>query len=216
MADSFTGEAITHGHKAGLMLATHESLFERHTAAAITSLLETLRRVATRVDMDDKALYKLLEQLSEIEGRAGNMRGIMFELLAAYIDAREYGGRIDLRVIHTHRKTGKKAEIDVICATSSTVYAIECKVKVAGGTVSVREVEHWLNRLPIMRDYVAHRMDLRECDQTYALWTTGEFESDALAKLTHEQQQRTMRRIEWKDGQGCTRSSFATQAQGNR
>ena len=63
------------------MLATHESLFGRHTAAAITSLLDTLRRVATRVDMDDNSLYKLLEQLSEIEGRAGNMRGIMFELL---------------------------------------------------------------------------------------------------------------------------------------
>ena len=43
-------------------------------------------------------------------------------------------------------------------------------------------------------------MDLRECDQTYAFWTTGEFESDALAKLTHEKQQRTTRPIEWKDG----------------
>ena len=201
MADSFTGEAITEGHKAGLMLATHKSLFGRHTASAITSLMETLKRVATHVDMDDKALYKLLEQLSEIEGRAGNMRGIMFELLAAYIAAREYGGGIDLRVLHTHRKTGKQAEIDVFCATSrNAVYAIECKGKVPGGTVSLREVKHWLRKLPIMRDYVANRPDLRERDQTYAFWTTGTFESDALAKLACEQQQRTKRPIEWKDG----------------
>ena len=71
MADSFTGEALTEGHKAGLMMVTHESLFGRHTASAITNLMGTLRRVATNVEVDGESLYKLLDQLSEIEGRAG-------------------------------------------------------------------------------------------------------------------------------------------------
>ena len=202
MAESFTGQAMTDGHKAGLILATHESLFGRHTALAITNLMATLVKVATNVAVDDECLSKLLNQLSEIEGRAGNMRGIIFELLVAYIATRKYGGIIDLRVLYTHHENGNKTDIDVFCvADRNAVYMIECKGKTPGGTVSLEEVEHWLSKLPIMRDYVANRPDLREYDQTYAFWTTGTFEPDALAKLTYEQQQRTRRPIEWKDGE---------------
>ena len=201
MADSFTGKAMTAGHKAGLMLATHGSLFGRHTALAINNLMETLVKVATNVAVDEGSLYRLLNQLSEIEGRASHMRGIIFELLTAYVATREYGGRIDLRVLHTHRETGAKAEIDVFCVTNrNAVYLIECKSRIPGGTVSLDEVERWLSRLPIMRDYVASRADLRECDQTYAFWTTGTFQPEALEKLMEERQQRTKRPIEWKDG----------------
>lgn len=201
IADSFTSEAMTEGHKAGLMLATHETLFGRHTAAAITSLMETLSRVSGNVEVDDEVLPTLLDQLSEIEGRAGNMRGLMFELLVAFLATRQYGGRIDLRVLHTHRNSGRKVEIDVFCAgITGAVYTIECKGKIPGGTVSLREVEQWLRKLPIMNDYVANRSDLREYDQTHAFWTTGSFEPDALEKLKHEQQRRTKRPIEWKDG----------------
>ena len=202
LANSFTAAAMTEGHKAGLMLATHESLFGRHTASAITSLMETLTRVATNVDIDDDALYKLLDRLSEIEGRAGNMRGIMFELLVAYIATHRFGGTINLRVLHTHRTNGQRAEMDVFCAGSNNaVYIIECKGKVPGGTVSLREVEQWLRKVPVMRDYVASRPDLRECDQTYAFWTSGTLEPDARAKLDYEQRQRAKRPIEWKDGE---------------
>lgn len=130
------------------------------------------------------------------------MRGIIFELLVAYVVTRAYSGRIDLRVVHTHRKDGRKAEIDVLCATNrNEVHIIECKAKVPGGTVSLEEVGRWLSKLPIVRDYVASRTDLRERKQTYAFWTTGTFEPDAMAKLTYEQQQRTKRPIEWKDGE---------------
>ena len=201
VADSFTSEAMTHGHKAGLMLATHGSLFGRHTALAITNLMKTLVEVATNVAVDEESFYRLLNQLSEIEGRAGNMRGIIFELLTAYIATRAYGGSTDLRVLHTHREKGGRVEIDVVCVTGrNSVHLIECKGKAPGGTVSLEEVKRWLGKLPIMRDYVEGRVDLREYDQTYAFWTTGRFEPDALEKLKYEKRQRTRRPIEWNDG----------------
>lgn len=129
------------------------------------------------------------------------MRGLMFELLVAFLATRIFGGKTDLRVLHTHRRSGKKVEIDVFCAgISSAVYTIECKGKILGGTVSLREVEEWLGKLPIIGDYVASRPSLRECGQTHAFWTTGSFEPDALEKLKYEQQRRTKRPIEWKDG----------------
>ena len=45
------------------------------------------------------------------------------------------------------------------------------------------------------------REHLRERDQTYAFWTTGAFERDALAKLKVEEVNRTKRKIAWKDGE---------------
>ena len=147
------------------------------------------------------AFYKLLDQLSEIEGRAGNMRGILFELITAYIAKHLIDGSINCGVLHTHRETGEKADLDVVCVGQNRVHVIECKGKIPGGTVSLKEVKHWLGRLPIMQDYVACHDHLRECNQTYEFWTTGAFEVEALDKLESERVLRTKHPIDWKDGE---------------
>ena len=201
MAESFTGDAMTAGHRVGLMLTTPENLFGRHVADALTDLMTTLENAAAVAAVDGTRLHDLLSKLSGIEGRAGNMRGIMFELIAAHLAKRDIGGSIDLGVLHTHRHNGEKADLDVVCVTDrNTVQVIECKGKRPGGTVSLDEVNHWLRKLPIMQDYVASREHLRERKQTYAFWTSGAFETDALIRLRREQANRTSRPITWKDG----------------
>ena len=201
MAERFTGAALTEGHKVGLMLTTPKNLFGQHVADALADLMMTLQNAAAIAAVDGDRLYKLLDQLSEIEGRAGNMRGILFELIAAHIAKREIGGSIDFCVLHTHRKSGKQADLDVVCVTGqNAVHVIECKGKSPGGTVSLEEVTDWLGKLPIVQDYVASREHLRERNQTYAFWTTGAFEADALDKLKSEQAHRRRRLIAWKDG----------------
>ena len=208
MAESFTGDAMKEGHKIGLMLTTLKSLFGQHVGDALADLLSTLKNAAANTAVDSDRLFKLLDQLSEIEGRAGNMRGIMFELIAAHIAKREIGGSIDFGILHTHRANGKKADLDVVCVTDqNAVHVIECKGKSPGGTVSLEEVNKWLGKLPIMQDYVAGREHLRERDQTYEFWTTGAFETDALAKLEFEQANRTKRLIAWKDGEAVRKIS---------
>ena len=201
MATSFTGDALTKGHKAGLMLTTPATLFGRRIAEALADLVSTLKNAAAIAAVDGERLYKLLNRLSEIEGRAGNMRGILFELIAAHLAKRHIGGSIDFGILHTHRRTGKMADLDVVCVTNqNTVHVIECKGKSPGGTVSLGEVTRWLRKLPIMQDYVASREHLRERDQTYEFWTTGRFNLDALEKLEFEQKNRTKRKIAWEDG----------------
>ena len=63
------------------MLTTPKNLFGRHVADALADLMRTLQNAAAIAAVDGDRLYKLLDQLSEIEGRAGNMRGILFELI---------------------------------------------------------------------------------------------------------------------------------------
>ena len=41
---------------------------------------------------------------------------------------------------------------------------------------------------------------MREFNETYAIWTSGTFEADAVAKLTFEKARRTKRPIAWRDG----------------
>ena len=202
MAESFTGSALTAGRKVGLMLTTPRNLFGWHVADALTNLVKTLKETAEVASVDGDRFYKLLNQLSEIEGRAGNMRGILFELITAYIAKHSIGGRIDCGVLHTHRENGEKADIDVVCVSDrNTVHVIECKGKSPGGTVSLEEVKHWFGKIPIMKDYVAGQPDWRERKLVHEFWTTGTFEVDALDKLRSEQSRRTRHPIDWKDGE---------------
>ena len=75
MAENFTGGALTEGRKAGLMLTTPKNLFGRHVAAALADLVETLKRAADIASVDGDCFYKLLDQLSEIEGRIRQLAG---------------------------------------------------------------------------------------------------------------------------------------------
>ena len=78
MAQRFTGKAITEGHQAGLMLTTPRWLFGQVVASALRDLIATLGNAAAIAAVDPDRLCRLLDQLSEIEGRAGNVRGILF------------------------------------------------------------------------------------------------------------------------------------------
>ena len=201
MARGFTNDAMREGRKAGLMLTTPRNLFGTHVAEALDQLLQTLQVATTNAAIDEKRLYDLLECLSEIDGRARNTRGILFELMTAYIASQEFGGDIRMGVSHTHSGERKSVDLDVVCvAPGKAVHLIECKGKGPGATVSLKEVEDWLRKLPIMQDYVASQEDLRERRRNYAFWTTGKFEADAQAKLEHEKERRTRNPISWRNG----------------
>ena len=206
MAQSFTGEAMSEGHRAGLMLTTPQNLFGQAVANALADLIATLGNAAAIAAVDPDRLCRLLDQLSEIEGRASNVRGILFELIAAHIAKREYGGSIDIGKLHSHRQSGKTVELDVVCVTDrASVHLIECKGKNPGGIVSKEDVSEWIRKLPVMQDYVASREHLRERNQTFEFWTTGTIASGAAEVLKEERARRTKRPIAWKDGRQVRR-----------
>ena len=201
MAEGFTLEALREGHRAGLILTTPENLFGKHVAQALSDLVQTLKDVVTNATVDADSLYKLLEGLSEIEGRAGNLRGILFELITTYIAEREYGGyggSTEVGVLHIRQRDGRKADLDVVCVTKEAVHVIECKGKKPGGTVSLEEVEKWIGKLPVMQDYTDSQY--RELNKTYEFWTSGTFEAKALEKLEFEKSRRKRHPITWKNG----------------
>ena len=204
VADSFTGAALKAGHAGGVVLATPKDLFGQRAGLAIATLVETLKNAAAYASSETPdRIVGLLNSLAEIEGRAGNLRGILFELLAAYL-ARRDAMSIDMGIRAFDPTTGKTVDIDVqkVTAQASAVTAIECKGKGPGGIVQVDEVEEWLAKIPIIRAHYRQHSYFREAQISFELWTTGEFHPDALALLEDEKVKRTKAPIAWKDGQG--------------
>ncbi|UJB31377.1 hypothetical protein [Chromobacterium sp. Beijing] len=202
VADGFTGAALSAGHAAGIMMATPSTLFGLRVGKALRTLLETLNRAAAYASSDTPdRLVGLIDSLSEIEGRAGNLRGPLFELMAAYL-ARRDAVSIDMGVRATDPESGAQADIDVlkITAQSAECVAIECKGKEPGGTVSEEEVGKWLLKTRTIQAYLRALPHLKESRLSFELWTSGEFTTDALARLAAEKKKRTKFPICWKDG----------------
>jgi len=143
-----------------------------------------------------------LDTLVEIEGRAGNLRGILFELMAGYL-ARRDAVSIEMGVTARDPDTGKKADIDIlkIKAQGSAVTTIEAKGKIPGGSLSKNEVEEWIKKLAIFRGHLRAHPTLREAKQTFAIWTSGSIDPDALALLEKTKNKWSKSQIDWKDGQ---------------
>lgn len=201
VADSFTGPALTAGHAAGIVMATPKDLFGQRVGAAMRSLLETLRNAAAYASSSPDRLVYLLNNLVDIEGRAGNLRGILFELMAGYL-ARRDAVSIDIGVVATDPETGRKVEIDVqkVTAQAAAVTAIECKGKGPGGVVGAEEVRKWLGKIPTIRAHYRNHAYFREAEVRFEIWTTGIFNAEALALLEMEKARRTRTPLSWRDG----------------
>jgi hypothetical protein len=203
VAESFTGAALKAGHAAGIMMATPKDLFGRRVGAALVTLMETLNNAAAYASTSPERLTQLLDTLTEIEGRAGNLRGILFELMAGYL-ARRDAVSIEMGVTARDPVTGKTADIDIlkIKALGSEAATIEAKGKMPGGSLSKAEVEEWIAKLPTIRGHLRAHPTLREAKQVFEIWTTGTIDPDALVLLQSTKSKWTKSEINWKDGQG--------------
>lgn len=201
VADGFTGSALKAGHAAGVLLATPKDLFGQRAGKAIQTLLQTLHNAAAYASSAPERLTKLIDELSEIEGAAGNIRGILFELLAAYLVRRD-AVSIDMGKRARDPKTGKTADIDILKFTSQNAecVAIECKGKIPGGSVTLEEAQDWIRRLPIFQAHLRAQSHLKEANLAFELWTSGAFDSDALDYLNIEKTKRIKFPITWKNG----------------
>lgn len=201
VAEGFTGEAMTAGHAAGIMLATPKDLFGKRVGAAIASLCEVLKDAAKYASSSPERLTQLLDSLFDIEGRSRNLRGVLFELVVGYL-ARRSAVSIDMNILAKDPKTGKTAEIDVQAITHqmSSVTAIESKGKEPGGSLSRAEVETWLEKIAIIRAHYGVHSSLREAEHRFEIWTSGTIDADAIALLEAEKARRVRAPIDWKDG----------------
>ena len=200
VADHYSRDALYEGRSRGVVMATPESLFGIEVAAALQDLTETLRHAITVVASNPQKLSDLCDRLLAIEGTAGNLRGILFELIVARL-AHFGSDYLKIGVSAIDPSTGKSSEIDVMrVLTGVKCTCIECKSKVPGGTLTLDDVEKWLSRIPIYRTHLRKNLGMREPKITFEIWTSGTIEPDAVEKLQAEKASRSIGPITWRNG----------------
>lgn len=201
IAPGFSKEALRLGRELGVIMATPSNLFGERLGQGLNDLTQTLKNAGAVVAKEPERLSMMIDRLADIEGKSGNLRGILFELFTAFL-MRHDGRWISLGTIATDPATGKSAEIDILADHGVTDrVAIECKAKVPGGELSLEEVEDWIRRIPLWTKWLRDIPARQNANLSFQIWTSGRISEDALRRLQKEKQMRTKVEIDWKDGQ---------------
>lgn len=201
LADGYDKDALLAGKSVGVVMATTRNLFGDSIAAALSSLLDTLTRSAAIAAKNPDKVFELLSSLSAIEGAAGNLRGALFEMIVGYLVCDVEGHSIDIGEIIYDPKTGKQAEIDVRRLKGrQECWSYECRARQPNHTIGMEEVKTWLIRVDRIHRFHRAQERFQGCTFGFELWTTGGFDSEALALLKREKDQRRKIKLGWRDG----------------
>lgn len=126
VANRFEHDAFHLLRKHGIIAATPESLFGQEIANALHELTSVLANAANAV-FDAEKFEELFSTLGKIHGATNQLRGTLFEFIAA--EAAKRSGLGDIRMNHVFTAPDKrKAEVDVLAARlNHSITAIECK-----------------------------------------------------------------------------------------
>ena len=203
VADWFADDALAFGRSRGIMMVTPHGLFGPDVAEALRQLLKTLSNAAAVAATNPDQITDLFARLSKVEGAASNLRGPLFELIAAHCLYRRDGALIEWGLKIRDPKSGEDAEIDVLGRRpGQKVWAIECKGVEPGGRVSLEVVEDWLTR-QVPR--IGRWLDATErgpVDRAFEIWTTGTFHADAIEYLAARKATTKRYDLDWRDGDG--------------
>ncbi|RUS67244.1 hypothetical protein CUZ56_01187 [Saezia sanguinis] len=186
VAPAFTQGAFGAAKKLGVMPATIDNLFGKEIAESLKVLTDMLCNTALQV-VDPEKFDQLFNNLGRIEGAAGNLRGALFEFIAAELARRIRLGS-DIRLNQIFKKSfnsEEKAEVDVcIVNLGQEVHFIECKGYTHKNKILLADVERWQReKIPIIYASAREHPDMKNLRYKFHYWATCEFEEDAVAFL---------------------------------
>lgn len=200
MAERFTSEAFQVGKEKGFMMVTPQTLLGNEIGKFVREYAKILNRAAEVVRKDPKTFNSLIRNLLKIDGGNLNIPGTIFELLAGYM-LRRNSTWIEISRKVVHPKTSEEAEIDVYCQEGrDQTRLVECKAKLKGGSLSLKEVEKWLKKVKVQMAVEKADRTRQEAKLIFEIWTTGHIQKDALERLKLERQNLPSANIQWKDG----------------
>lgn len=201
LADGYTKEALRAGKSAGAIMATSRNLFGNNVAEALSSLIDTLKRAAEVAAGNPERVVGLLTDLRAIEGRAGNLRGALFEMIVGYLVREIEGNTIDIGEIIHDPTSGQQAEIDVRrIKEKQECWFYECRARQPHTKIGVNEISTWIERVDRLHRFHRQEQRFQGCLFGFEIWTTGKFDEEALALLRTEKSNRKHIKICWKDG----------------
>jgi len=183
VADRYTPEAFALAKKKGIVPATPESLFGSEIAQGLAQLTMVLREAASFA-VKPEVFNEVFSRLGKIEGAANNLRGSLFEFIAAELARREIAPDIIMNSI-LKDENGDQVEIDVISERNhKSVHFIECKGYAPFTTVPDELVKKWLtDRVPLIRKLALSHSVWKNLELHFEFWTTGILTPEAIEMI---------------------------------
>ncbi|WHI44622.1 hypothetical protein [Microbulbifer sp. VAAF005] len=203
VAKGFTKEAFQAAKSAGIIVCTIENLFGKNIAEGLSSLIDTLSRMASMAAKRPEIVDEIFQKIGHIEGAAKNIRGSLFELLVGHCVLKEDHGSIDIGKIINDPALAKSYEIDIFRVLEhKQVWIYECKAYQPTVRIKKEEVERWYKDrvVPIAR-LLRQESRFRESKFYFEYWTCGGFEDEAEEYLKQLAERIKQYSIGYKDGE---------------
>ncbi len=180
VANRFDHGAFSLLKRHGIIPATPKSLFGAEVAEALTQLTSVLDKAARSV-IDPEQFEELFSKLSKIEGAANQLRGTLFEYLAAEIARKTLAPQVSLNRIF--KVAGKEAEADVVAVKPhQAITLIECKGYSPRATIPDSLFKRWLeHNVPTCFAALKQHPDWSGLPVTFEFWATAPLSDDAMA-----------------------------------
>lgn len=184
IAERYTDDAYASARTAGIVPATPSSLFGKDVAEGLTTLTQILSTAATS-SLKPEIFDELFSRLGSIEGAAVNLRGALFELIAAELIRQLEVGVVTINKMIRNFDTGQYFEVDVISfQANKRVLFVECKGYKPAEDISDIEIERWLTkRIPFLHEQALLHSDWKDVEHRFEFWTSGSFSPKAIEML---------------------------------
>lgn len=202
VADGFTGKAFGLARSRGILATTTSHLFGEDIAKALRDLISLLTDTGATASVNPDHVERVLNSLTRIEGAANNLRGALFEVIVGSLVKDVEGGYLRAGEKWKDYTTGKSAETDVLLdmPDDKGVLVIECKAKIPGARVNLKEVKKWReDRVPLLHKIFKADSRLSTKRITFELWTNGPIGADAVQWLEAYPAAKDYA-VGWKDG----------------
>jgi len=195
VADGFVSSAYDKARAAGIVATTTANLFGAEISKALNDLIKLLSDTGRTAAVNPEHLENVMNRLSKIEGASDNLRGSLFELVV---------GNLLVGVTEGYLTTGRKIGLDVVVdlASENKAIIVECKAKIPGAMVSLKDVERWYgNRVPLINETIRrHEINYVDRKIEFEIWTNGTFHPAALEWLGQQQTEFESYSVAWRDG----------------
>jgi hypothetical protein len=173
VADHFSPAAFQLAKRSGILPATPSNLFGQDVGEGLVRLFEILTDAA-QISVEPEKFQFVFEKLSHIEGAAVNLRGALFEYLAAEIVRRQSASPF-VRMGETYKlDDGAKINVDIVSEVSNaSVTFIECKGYQPAGLVPDEYVDRWIAKIPRLYEYARKHPHWKQLKIAFEFWSTG-------------------------------------------
>lgn len=181
VAHKYSEEAFALLKQNGIVPATPGNMFGDEIAEGLAQLSSVLTKAAFTA-LNPEGLDLLFKRLGKIEGASVQLRGTLFEYLAAEIARKTISHQVKMNQIFKSPE-GKKAEADVVALVDDkSVTFIECKGYNPYADVPNKEFTHWLqHNVPVIYAAVKAHPEWKNLKVQFEFWSTASLSDDASA-----------------------------------